>query len=224
MTGGAIRYSLIENNSQSTNSNGGGGIFSNPPAGYKSYIEHCTIRNNSSTIRGAGIGVQGAEMTFISSCKIYNNTAIDGTNNKPGAGIYSNSANNTVTNCLIYNNSGGTAVYYNGGNLYNNTIVKNVGGLYLAGNAIKANNNIVWGCATDATGTTATSITGVANNSWEVKNNATYNPVPSDKNWLTDVNIQFSSNATNGDVAEPAAGTVGSGRNLLSHQILLVLP
>ncbi len=211
MTGGVIRHSLIENNTQTTGANGGGAIFANPPAGYPAYIENCVIRGNSSTIRGAGIGVQGAEMTYISNIKIYNNTAIDGTTLKPGAGIYSNSANNRVSNCLIYNNTGGTAVYYNGGNLYNNTIVKNVGGVYLAGNAVNAANNIVWGCATDLTGATPTSITGVANSSWSIKNNATYNPIPTDKGWDIDENIQFSSNVSNGDVPEPAPGTVGSG-------------
>lgn len=211
MTGGTIRHCLIENNVQTGGANGGGGIFSNPPAGYPSYIEHCVVRGNSSAIRGAGVGVQGVEMTYISNLEIYNNTSIDGTSMKPGAGIYSNSSNNRITNCLIYNNTGGTAVYYNGGNLFNNTIVKNVGGLYFAGNAVNAANNIVWACATDLTGTTATSITGVANATWSVKNNATYNPIPTDKGWDIDENIQFSSNVSNGDVPEPAPGTVGSG-------------
>ncbi len=224
MTGGAIRHTLIENNTHTTGGNGGGGIFSNPPAGYPSYIESCVIRGNTSTIRGAGIGVQGVEKTYIANNEIYNNTSIDGTTFKPGAGIYSNSANNVVTNCLIYNNTGGTAVYYNGGNLYNNTIVKNVGGVYLAGNAINAINNIVWGCATDATGTTPTSITGVANSSWQVKNNATYNPVPTDKNWIIDENIQFSSNVSNGDVPEPAPGTVGSGPKFLKTSNFIGVP
>ncbi len=224
MTGGTIRYSLLENNEQNTNGNGGGAIFSNPPAGYPSYIENCEIRYNSSTIRGAGIGVQGAEKTYVSNNKIYGNLAIDGATLKPGAGIYSNSANNVVVNCLIYNNTGGTAVYYNGGNLYNNTIVKNVGGLYLAGNAVKVINNVVWGCATDPTGTTATSITGVANSTWEIKNNATYNPIPTDKGWLIEENIQFSSNNSNGDVAEPAPGTVGSGPKFVHVPTFLGTP
>jgi hypothetical protein len=211
MTGGTIRHCLIENNVHTTGANGGGGIFSNPPAGYPSYIEHCVIRGNSSTIRGAGIGVQGVEMTYISNLEIYNNTAIDGTTMKPGGGIFANSSNNRVSNCLIYNNTGGTAVYYNGGNLYNNTIVKNVGGIYFAGNMINAANNIVWACATDLTGTTPTSISGVANTTWSIRNNATYNPIPTDKGWNIDENIQFSSNVSNGDIPEPAPGTVGSG-------------
>lgn len=211
MTGGIIRHSLIENNSQSTAPNGGGAIFSNPPAGHPSYIENCIIRGNTSTIRGAGIGVQGGEKTYISNVEIYNNTAIDGTTLKNGAAIYSNSANNQIINSLIYNNTGSSAIYYNGGNLYNNTIVKNVGGVYMAGNAVNLINNIVWGCATDATGTTPTGITGAANSSWQVKNNATYNPIAADKGWIIADNILFSSNASNDDVSEPAPGTVGSG-------------
>ncbi len=211
MTGGTIRYCLIENNTHTTGANGGGGIFSNPPVGYISYIEHSVIRGNSSTIRGAGIGVQGAEMTYVSNVEIYNNIAVDGTTLKAGGAVYSNSANNRIINSFIYNNSGATAIYYNGGNLFNNTIVKNVGGLYLAGNVVNAYNNIVWGCATDNTGTTATSITGTANSSWKVKHNATYNPVPTDKGWDIDENFEFSSNNSNGDVEDPRPGSVGSG-------------
>lgn len=211
MTGGTIRYCLIENNTQSGGANGGGGIFSNPPAGYPSYIEHCEVRRNSSTIRGAGLGIQGAEMTYVSSVKIYNNVAVDGTTPKPGAGIYTNSSTNRIINSLIYNNTGATSVYFNGGNLLNNTIVKNIGGIYGAGNVINMTNNIVWACFTDATLATATSISGAANSNSTIHNNATYNPLPTDKSWNLADNVLFSSNISNGDVTEPAAGTLGSG-------------
>lgn len=211
MTGGTIRHCLIENNTHHTGANGGGGIFSNPPAGQRSYIENSVIRGNSSTIRGAGIGVQGVEMTFVSNVQIYNNIAIDGTTLKPGGGVYSNSSNNRIINAAIYNNTGGTAVYYNGGSMFNSTIVKNVGGVYLAGNVVNMINNIVWGCATDLSGETPTSISGVANTLWTVSNNGTYNPIPTDKGWAIEGNIQFSSNVSNGEVADPNPGTVGSG-------------
>jgi len=211
MTGGTIRYCLIENNTHVSGSNGGGGVFSNPPAGYPSYIEHCVIRGNTSGLRGAGIGVQGTEMSYISNTEIYNNTAIDGTTLKPGAGVYSNSANNRISNCLIYNNTGASVIYYSGGSLFNNTIVKNIGGVYTASNAINLTNNVVWACVTDATGATATSITGAANALSTVNNNATYNPLPTDKSWNIADNIQLSSNVSNGDVVDPAPGTVGSG-------------
>ncbi len=215
MTGGTVRYCLIESNVHTTGGNGGGGIFSNPPAGYPSYIEHNVIRANSSTIRGAGIGVQGVEMTYVSNNRIYNNTAADGTSLKPGGAVFSNSSNNRIINNLIYNNTGATAVYMNGGNLYNTTVVKNVGGIYLAGNVVNIANTVVWGCATDVTGTTPTSISGVANSSWNISNNATYNPIPSDKSWTIENNIQLSSNVSNGNIPEPAPGTVGSGPKFL---------
>lgn len=211
MTGGTIRYCLIENNTQSGGANGGGAIFSNPPAGYPSYIEHSEIRGNSTTIRGAGLGIQGAEMTYVSAVKIYNNVAVDGTTPKPGAAIYTNSANNRIINSLIYNNTGATTVYFNGGNLLNNAIVKNIGGLYGAGNVINMTNNIVWACFTDATLVTPTSITGAANSNSTIHNNATYNPLPTDKSWNLADNVLLSSNISNGDVTEPVAGTLGSG-------------
>jgi hypothetical protein len=224
MTGGTIRHCLIENNSHSTGANGGGGIFSNAPSGYPSYIENSVIRGNTSTIRGAGLGVQGAEMTYVSNLKIYNNAAVDGTTLKAGGGIFANSANNRIVNSFIYNNTGLTAIYYNGGNLFNNTIVKNVGGIYLAGNVININNNIVWGCATDITGETPTSITGVASTLWNVNNNATYNPIPTDKGWAMAENIEFSSNMSNGDVPEPRPGTVGSGPKFVKVSNFIGVP
>ena len=210
MTGGTIRYCLFENNSQVTGANGGGAIFANSPAGYPAYIENCVIRGNSSTIRGAGIGVQGVEMTYITKIEIYNNTAVDGTTLKPGAGIYSNSGNNRISNCLIYNNTGASAVYYSGGSFFNNTVVKNIGGLYTAGNTINLTNNVVWACF-DQLANSATSITGAANVNSTVNNNATYNPLPTDKSWNLADNILLSSNISNGDVVDPAPGTVGSG-------------
>lgn len=211
-TGGTLRNCLIRNNVHTTGSNGGGGVFCNTSSnGFTGYIENCDITGNSSTIRGAGIGIQGNTNTYISNCRIYNNVSVDGTTLKPGAGIFVNSAANQIINNLIYNNSGANAVYYNGGNLYNNIIVKNIGGLYGAGNTIKMINNVVWACYTDATLATATSITGAANSNSTVHNNATYNPLPTDKSWNLADNVLLSSNISNGDVTDPAAGTLGSG-------------
>lgn len=213
--GGTVRHCLIKDNTHTVGGNGGGGIFCNTSdLGYQAYIENCVITGNNSTIRGAGINVQGGSMTYIANCEIFNNVAYNETASpkfRPGGGIYANSANNRITNCLVYNNTGATAVYSNGGNLYNNTIVKNIGGVYFAGNTITAINNLVWGCATDATGETPTSITGVNNTTWVVKNNATYNPIPTDKGWTTEENIRFSSNVSNGDVPDSDPETVGSG-------------
>ena len=143
---------------------------------------------------------------------IVNNKSEDGGTLKAGAAIYANSATNTVTNCIIANNSGLTTFYIKG-NVLNCTMVNNIGGAYLAeaSATIELSNNIFWGMFTDITETTATSLSGAANANATVNNNATYNPIPTDKNWKTSGNIQFSSNVSNGDVTEPAPGTVGSG-------------
>ena len=211
-TGGTISNCLIKNNIHTTGANGGGGIFCNTSTnGYIGYIENCVITGNTSTIRGAGIGVQGNSNTIITNNRIFNNSAIDAGTLKPGAGIFANSAFNVIKNNLIYNNTGTNAIYYAGGNLYNNTVVKNIGGIYLGASGLQVINNIVWACATDGTGTTPTSITGAVNALATVQNNATYNPIPTDKNYVTADNILFSSNVSNGDVTLPAAGTVGSG-------------
>lgn len=212
MTGGTIRQCWIYGNAQQTGTGGGGGIYVSVTTPVITTIEDSQINGNSSTIRGGGLNIQGTGMTYCSNLKIFNNKAmLAGTTYKPGGAIYTNTANNQIKNCLIYNNAGTNAMYYNGGTLYNNSIVKNVGGLYLAGNIVNATNNIVWGCALDSIGTTPTSITGAISTNFTVQNNATYNPNPTTNSWIVADNILFSSNVSNGDVTAPAAGTVGSG-------------
>jgi len=213
--GGIVRNTLIKNNTHTTGPNGGGGVFcSSSTTGIYSYIENCEITGNTSTIRGAGISVQGNITTYITACKIYNNQAIDGTTLKAGGSIYINSTANQITNCIIYNNSGSNTIYDIGGNLYNNTIVKNVGGLYLssASNATNIANNILWGCATNATGTTATGVTGVANSQIKLDNNITYIPLSTDKNWILTNNLSFSSNTSNasGPVSKNVSSFIGA--------------
>lgn len=214
-TGGTINNCLIKNNVHTIGSNGGGGIFCNTStSGFTGYILNSAITGNSSTIRGAGIGIQGSTNTYISNCRIFNNTAYDASTStlKGGAGIYANSAFNRIMNCLVYNNTGASAVYYAGGNFYNNSVVKNVGGVYISASAAtNVINNLIWACATDATGTTATGLTGIVSTTTTVQNNATYNPIPTTNSWVTANNILFSSNVSNGDVTNPATGTVGSG-------------
>lgn len=212
MTGGTIRQCWIHGNKSLTGTTGGGGINANPATPITATIEDCQINDNYSGVRGGALNIQGTGMSYCTNLKIFNNRAMGaGAVYKGGGAIYFNSGNNTVKNCLIYNNSGVTAIYANGGNFYNNTIVKNVGGFYFAGGTINAINNIVWGCATDSTGTNATGITGTTSTAFTVQNNATYNPVSSTNSWVTADNILLSSNVSNGDVANPAAGTVGSG-------------
>lgn len=208
MTGGTLYASYVYRNTQSNNANGGGGIYVNAASGFEAIIEGCTIENNTSDVRGAGLNVQGAGFTKMINLRIFNNVA----EGKPGGAMYQNTANNSTVNSLIYNNTGTSAIYLRG-SLLNSTVVNNVGGVYYAESsaAVEFINNIIWGCATDVTGAQATSLSGVANAKAVVENNATYNPIPSDKNWTTANNILFSSNNSNGDVENPAEGTVGSG-------------
>ncbi len=208
--GGTIRYCLVKNNVQAVGTSGGGGINVNCSSPYISYIQNCEITGNSSTVRGGAMNIQGTGMTYVSNNKIYNNTAMDATSVLKGGGALYLGASQ-VANNLIYNNTGGTVVYILGGTMYNNTIVKNVGAVYMAGGVNNLSNNIVWGCATDNTNTTPTSIGGVVSATFTVNNNATYNPVSTTNGWIIANNIQFSSNITNGDVSNPVAGTVGSG-------------
>ena len=212
MTGGSLAGSYIYKNTQTTNANGGGGIHVNTASGFETIIDNCTFEGNSSTIRGGALNVQGTGMTKMSGLVIFNNLA-DG---KAGGAIYQNSANNSMINSLVFNNTGVSAIYLKG-SILNSTIVNNAGGVYLAETsaALEFSNNIIWGCATDASGTTATSLTGAANANAVVHNNATYNPGPADKSWKTADNILFSSNNSNGDVENPAEGTVGSGPKFL---------
>ncbi len=203
MTGGTISNCWIYNNSQSTNGNGGGGIYSAPGSGTIT-IENCVIESNTSTIRGGGVSTAGAGTTVCKNLTIMNNKVENNTTTiTAGGAVFTNTATNSFTNCLIYNNFGintnsNTNAVYIQGSLVNSTIVNNVGGVYYAGTAtINCINNIVWGCVTTAGGTTATSISGAANANLTCENNATYNPIPSDKSWITAENIQFSSNNDN---------------------------
>ncbi|MBR1630427.1 MAG: right-handed parallel beta-helix repeat-containing protein, partial [Paludibacteraceae bacterium] len=212
---GDVYNCLIENNKQTLNANGGGGICANTSSnGYNIHIEGNTIVGNTSNIRGGAINCQGSTPYYIVGNTIYNNSAVDGDALKPGGAIYDNGQNvSEISNNLVYNNSGATAIYLKPHLFVNNTVVKNVGNVYMAttsGQNTLIRNNIVWGGATDNTGVTPTSFGGVAGTNTRIYNNAVYNPLSEDKNWDIQGNFQFSSNNSNGDVDEPTFG-VGSG-------------
>lgn len=207
--GGTVRYCLIKDNTHITGASGGGGININTTVGLIGIVDNCEITGNSSTVRGGAINTQGTGMTYITNCKIYNNKAVDGTTLKGGGALYIAAAQ--ASNNLIYNNNGASVVYINGSSMYNNTIVKNVGSVYMAAGTTNLSNNIVWACATDDTGATPTSVGGAVATTFTVKNNATYNPVTTENGWIIADNIQFSSNANNGDVTPSNPGTTGTG-------------
>ena len=215
---GYITYCLFENNSQETNTNGGGAIHVNTIENKETHIEHCVFRGNTSTIRGGAINYQGKGKNYIDACTFYNNTARDAKGVLvAGGALHDNGGNGFgyVTNCLIYNNTGQTSAKVQPGKFNNNTIVYNVGNVYVnkAVGAVEVCNNIVWACFTDETEATPTSLGGVAGSNVLALNNYTYNPIPTDKGWKLSVdaevansNVQFASNKTNGDfeVAEGA--------------------
>jgi hypothetical protein len=197
--GGTINSCLIKNNSYTTvtSGNSGGGVYSAPTSSSDAYIENSEITGNTSATTGAGIRNNGTGITHVRNCKIYNNTALNGTTYLNGAAIFANNANMEIANNVIFNNSGANAVHLNAGVFVNNTVVNNVGGVYItAGSATgKVINNIVWGCTTSAGANTG--ITGASITNLPVQNNATYNAIPTDKNYDISDNITFSSNTAN---------------------------
>ena len=212
--GAHIDGCLFQNNRQEDYANGGGGLFVNTSdAGSPAIVENCEFVGNSSNIRGAAMGVQGGSRITVRNCRIYDNTCIGADGQlKSGAAIYDNSSYQAlITNNLIYNNTGATAVYFKGLMLANNTMVKNIGNIHIAAANTNTHivNNIVWGNWSDLEGTIATGISGVAAD-LKAANNGTYLPLPSDKGWITNDNIQFSSNSSNWKIEEYEQG-VGSG-------------
>lgn len=215
---GYITYCLFENNSQEQDKNGGGAIHANTIENQETHIEHCVFRGNTSTIRGGAINYQGKGKNYIDACTFYNNTARDAKGVLvAGGALHDNGGNGFgyVTNCLIYNNTGQTSAKVQPGKFNNNTVVYNVGNVYVnkAVGAVEVCNNIVWACFTDETEATPTSLGGVAGSNVLALNNYTYNPIPTDKGWKLSVdaevansNVEFASNKTNGDfeVAEGA--------------------
>lgn len=225
---GNVYGCLVENCRQEKGGNGGGGLCMNTSSsGEEITIANSVFRGNTSSVRGGGINCQGQIKYFIDACTFYNNTAIsvDGKNTPmPGGAIYDNGGNvSTITNCVIYNNTGSNAVYSKPGRFNHNTVVFNAGGVYVAnGNGgSEVCNNVVWANATDAEGLTATSISGAAVTGLLALNNYTYNPVPADKGWVlskdaevANTNVEFVSNKTNGDF-EPAEGEeIPEGKSL----------
>ncbi len=212
MTGGTIHNCLIYGNKQSVKANGGGGIYINTSQNNETTIENCRIEKNHSTVRGGAINVQGKGYTHMKNLYIVNNKADDSGTPKRGGAIFQNSPNNTLSNSIVTNNLGATTIYLRG-SILNSTIVNNIGGVYLAEKTatLEVSNNIFWGMVTDYTGDKATSFSGVANPNAIVQNNATYNPIPTNKSWNTEGNIRFSSNVSNGDVEDVPEETVGSG-------------
>lgn len=162
----------------------GGGIYSNNASTTISLVSGCLIENNraNGTNGAGGIRTQGAGTgtTDVINCIIRGNKGLDnnGTTTRPGGAISTNTGNNNFTNCLVYNNQGSSAIFFNGGNFRNMTIVNNIGQVYIANasNAMNLTNSIIWGNKTTATGETNTGITSNTTNTNVVINNTAVYP------------------------------------------------
>lgn len=214
---GAVRYCLIENCSQEESANGGGGInAATSSSGVLIEIEGCELRGNTTDIRGGGLAINGnSGKVLVNGCTFYNNSSI--TIDKGGAAIFDNAGNiSEITNCVFYNNTGynelkeavTNVLYIKPGKFNNNTVVFNMGGVYVAGGKKTSEvcNNVVWANVIDEAAETATSISGTAVKGLLALNNYTYNPVQTDKGWtlsldpnVENTNVAFASNKSNGD-------------------------
>ncbi|MGM9825798.1 MAG: choice-of-anchor Q domain-containing protein, partial [Paludibacteraceae bacterium] len=224
--GGNMHGCLLENNRQETGSNGGGAVnLSTSTSGVEAYITNCVFRGNSTNVRGGAINCQGYTDYYIDACTFYNNYAVDAKGELTNGGAIHDygSQKSHITNCVIFNNSGKQAIYLKANEFYNNTLVKNVGNLWIAAGIStgKVCNNIVWNCYTAADEATPTSIAGNVINGLTVLNNYTYNPVPDIKSWVLSTdpdvansNVQFVSNTTNGDFT-PTEGTDYGSKSLV---------
>jgi hypothetical protein len=200
---------LIKNNRCGDNVSGGGGIYLNISTfGVPGRIENCEITGNSSLRQAGGIKAQGTPVD-IRNCLIYNNTAKNASGAlQQGGGIYSVGTGETV-NCLVYNNTGSTTMHSGAGLFSNNTIVNNVGGVYIAAGTDtgQITNNIIWGCYTNEQFSDPVSLTGASVVGLPVTNNATYSTIPSgtSTNWAVSDNILFSSNDESGVFVGPTS-------------------
>lgn len=196
MTGGTLQNCYIADNTGGV----GGGIYSNPATSTTSNILNCVIENNTatSTTGGGAIRAQGTAHTYLKSLVIINNRAQSGSTYNPGGAISFNSINCHISNSVIANNAGSNALYLNGGEVSNTTIVNNIGGVYAASTTVAINliNNAVWGCVT-TDGTTATGISGTGSKAVVANNNATYTSIPTA--YTAAGNITLPSNNTNGE-------------------------
>ena len=225
--GGNMHGCLLENNRQEDGSNGGGAVNLNTSmSGVEAYITNCVFRGNSTNVRGGAINCQGNTDYYIDACTFYNNYAIDANGALANGGaIYDNGSQRShITNCVFFNNSGKQSIYLRANEFCNNTLVKNVGNLYIAAGIStgKVCNNIVWNCYTAADEATPTGLTGSAIYGLTVLNNYTYTPVPDTNGWVlstdpnvANCNVQFASNTTNGDFEMPEDSEVPEGKCLV---------
>ncbi|MGM9825499.1 MAG: choice-of-anchor Q domain-containing protein [Paludibacteraceae bacterium] len=212
---GTITQCLFENNTQDTNGNGGGALHINTTS--EAFVSYCVFRNNSSEVRGGAVNAQGTGISTIEACTFYNNKAIKADKTlMEGSALHSGSVSTKIFNCLIYNNTGASTAKIQPIAFCNNTVVSNIGQVYIAGGKSESVifNNVIWklvGADEKPVGLAGTTVNGL-----KAFNNYTYLSVPSTRGWvltpdaetLENSNVQFASNNTNGNTEE-GEGTEG---------------
>lgn len=165
--GGVISNSYFSGNS----GNSGGAVHVGGGTGITSSITNCFFENNAvygyANNLGGALRSQFAGTLTVSNCIFRNNSAAGS-----GSAIHIQlaAATNftTVSNSLIYGNTGKGAFYMLGGTLNNVTVVNNVeGGVYVASASIpsKIYNSVFWGTGNSG------AITSVVNNAVAIVQN-----------------------------------------------------
>lgn len=165
--GGIISNSYFSGNY----GNSGGAVHVGGGVGITSSITNCFFENNAvygyANNLGGALRSQFAGTLTVSNCIFRNNSA---TGSGSAIHIQLAAATNftTVSNSLIYGNTGKGAFYMLGGTLNNVTVVNNVeGGVYVASASVpsKIYNSVFWGAGNSG------AVTSVANNAVAIVQN-----------------------------------------------------
>ena len=187
-----------------------------------SNITNCTFDTNSNasttSASSAGIKTQGTGATNISNCIFKGNSASAGNS----SAVSFNTATGSISNCLIYGNTGKQAIYMNGGNVYNCTVVNNTaGGAYLSPstNSPVCNiyNSVFWG--TDANSGTVSFAN--ASTTGDFKYNATSSATPTGAGLSVSGNIVLPQNNTTGTNAPNFSNPASNDWSLTSTSSLI---
>lgn len=190
--GGAVFFDesgTIENcyfymNHANGGSSGGGAVYLRPKSGEVS-VKNCAFEKNATTAGGAAMRTSGLNKVIVENCKFFNNIAKKAETPRGGAAIYlAGTFNPTVpsvsevNNCLVYNNSGSSAVYISGGTIENTVISNNVGGVAITSTDVMLNNVTIWGNVNHSNGNTAGIYVKEASSTVKIENCSSDKKVP----------------------------------------------